>query len=327
MATIEDPRERIERLIASADRQIQRAFLDMIASVRNEQDLAVIAGLIEAGRVEEAVQRAARDMAERLSSTTSSIYMLAADGTAKFFTDAVEIALDFDRTNDRAIRYLRANRMDLIREIGNDVRGAVREALVAGTTRGLNPRDQARQFRSAIGLTARQERAVQNYRRLLEQGSAEALQRELRDRRFDRRVLRAVEGVGGFDPLSADEIDRMEDRYRARYIKYRAEVIGRTEALRAVHAGTEEMMQQAIDSGKIQPGQLERQWNTSIDGRERDSHRAMDQQTRGMGEPFRSGDGFSLMFPGDPNAPPEETVQCRCVLTTRVVTSPIPQEA
>jgi hypothetical protein len=50
----------------------------------------------------------------------------------------------------------------------------------------------------------------------------------------------------------------------------------------------------------------------------RGSHRAMHGQTRGVDEPFESGAGFSLMYPGDVNAPPEETIQCRCTVGTRM---------
>ena len=50
----------------------------------------------------------------------------------------------------------------------------------------------------------------------------------------------------------------MVERYRERYVKYRAEVIGRTEALRAVHAGNYEGYLQAIDEGAINREELQR---------------------------------------------------------------------
>jgi uncharacterized protein with gpF-like domain len=42
-------------------------------------------------------------------------------------------------------------------------------------------------------------------------------------------------------------------------------------------------------------------------------HAAADGQIVGMEDPFAVGESF-LMYPGDPNAPPEEVVNCRCVL-------------
>nr|WP_226895704.1 phage portal protein [Luteolibacter marinus] len=53
-------------------------------------------------------------------------------------------------------------------------------------------------------------------------------------------------------------------------------------------------------------------WLAAGDGRERDSHRAAHGQIREAGEPFDVGDA-KLQFPGDPEGPPEEVINCRCV--------------
>ena len=41
-------------------------------------------------------------------------------------------------------------------------------------------------------------------------------------------------------------------------------------------------------------------------------------QQRPMGEAFDAG-GIPIRYPGDPMAPIEETINCRCALTMRVV--------
>jgi hypothetical protein len=55
-------------------------------------------------------------------------------------------------------------------------------------------------------------------------------------------------------------------------------------------------------------------WVTMGDHRVRDSHRAAQGQTVAHDEWFRIG-GTPMEYPGDPAAPTEETVNCRCVLT------------
>jgi len=49
-------------------------------------------------------------------------------------------------------------------------------------------------------------------------------------------------------------------------------------------------------------------WNTSIDGRQRESHERMDQQIVRVGEPFENG----LLYPGDTSGDIEEWINCRC---------------
>jgi uncharacterized protein with gpF-like domain len=50
-------------------------------------------------------------------------------------------------------------------------------------------------------------------------------------------------------------------------------------------------------------------WLTSIDGRERESHAAINGEIVEIGEVFSNG----LLYPGDPSGPPEEICNCRCV--------------
>ena len=58
-------------------------------------------------------------------------------------------------------------------------------------------------------------------------GILRALTYDLRDHRFDATIRRAQREVV---PLSQDRIEKMLGRYRERFIKYRAEVIARTES-------------------------------------------------------------------------------------------------
>lgn len=109
----------------------------------------------------------------------------------------------------------------------------------------------------------------------------------------------------------------MVGRYRERYIKYRAEVIGRTEALRAVHQGTQEMYRQAVEQGAMSSTEYKHKWVSARDKRVRDSHRHLNGLVRMEGETFPGNDG-ALKYPGDPDAPASETVQCRCCLSTRL---------
>jgi len=138
---------------------------------------------------------------------------------------------------------------------------------------------------------------------------------KLRDRRFDPSANRNLASLGDARvPLTNGQIDKMTQRYEQRFINHRANVIARTETTAAVNAGEMEMFQQAIDEGAIEPEDLTNTWITAGDERVRGSHSFMNGQKRPFGTPFQSGAGNLLRFPGDPNAPGSDTIQCRCVI-------------
>lgn len=312
-----DPASRIERLVASHDRRFRRVFLQAIELIRDRYTLDELADLLEAGRLEDALD-AIEATGRLIGDAYGDALVTSAKSTAEFLSGALTVTVSFDQTNVRAVDAIQRNRLRLIREFTTDQRTALRQAMSRGIAEGLNPRDQARLFRETVGLTARQEAAVARYRSIIQgigrddmAGTvAEARTRRLRDRRFDR-TLAAAQRKG--EPLTDEQVERMVSRYRERYVKYRAEVIGRTEALRSAHEGTEEMYRQAVENGELDPESLVRTWVTARDERVRGSHRALNGEQRGLGE-----DWNGLRFPGDPSGPAEETVQCRCVLTTRI---------
>lgn len=305
--------ERIRALINSSEQEIQRTLLNAIRDVKSKQTLTEIIRLLENGQIDLALELV-DSVSSVLATTITFALVTSADETARLISRVLNRPVAFDQTNSRAVNIMRNARLRLIREFNHEQRNATRQALLDGIQRGLNPREQARAFRDSIGLTTRQVQTVANYRRLLELNSRESLSRTLRDRRFDPTIRRAINTD---TPLTGVQIDRMVERYQERLLRYRSEVIARTEALRAVHQGSEEMYSQAIDSGILDPELLIRTWVIADRTRSRDSHRAMSQQERRFGESFTSGAGVPLRYPGDENAPPSETIQCRCVITTR----------
>ncbi len=58
---------------------------------------------------------------------------------------------------------------------------------------------------------------------------------------------------------------------------------------------------------------LRKRWDTEKDRRVRQTHQEVDGQVTDLSQPFYVG-GYPMMYPGDPLAPPEEIVNCRCDL-------------
>ena len=294
----------MEELLDRLTKRMRRRFLNAVNRLRSPEQLRRLAALIQAGRPEEAL-RVADDLAAEVSAAGADVYVRAGAAAAQAVGSVVGISLAFDQANPRALDALSRQRFDLVQALVTEQKDNLRRVLLEGSRQGLNPRVQARMLGDSLGLTPGQMQAVANYRRLLEEGSQRATRRALHDSR--------VKDVRNLTPA---QIDRLVDNYRTRYIRYRAEVVARTEALRAVNQGTSEMFEQLRERGIIDQ-EVSQQWHTARDSRVRGHHRSMHGQVREIGEPFISGRGNRLLYPGDPSAPANDVVQCRCVVLTR----------
>lgn len=91
----------------------------------------------------------------------------------------------------------------------------------------------------------------------------------------------------------------------------RAATIVRTES----HRIREESRNDARDMAKKKGADVVKQWDATLDGDTRKSHRKLDGQIREVDEPFEV-DGKKAMYPGDFGRP-EEDINCRCISLTR----------
>lgn len=322
MVDVVDPAQRLKDLLNRAEPNIARVFGRAARRIAGNLDLAALEKLLSEGKLEQAL-KLVEGVAEELAGASSIWFIRAGQDTVKFLDNAGIGSIVFDQVNVRAVQQLRSNNLRLITEFTSEQRRATKLALLDGVKRGLNPRDQARAFRASVGLAESQVQHVINYRRLVERAGdvdftpakqRESLTRALRDGRSDPSIERAIRNK---KKLTKAQVDNMVDRYSKRYIAHRAVVIARTESLRAVHEGANEAYEQAFDRGVIKPTDLERNWDASGDGRVRDTHGSLDGQKKKWGEVWSTVNG-KLRYPGDPLAPALETIQCRCVLTTRI---------
>lgn len=95
-------------------------------------------------------------------------------------------------------------------------------------------------------------------------------------------------------------------------IESRAYRIARTELGMAMNTGHDLGARQAADEFGLE---MEKGWASARDDRVRDSHAALHGEFVPMDEAFSNG----LMYPGDPDGPAEEVINCRCVLVHQVV--------
>jgi SPP1 gp7 family putative phage head morphogenesis protein len=85
--------------------------------------------------------------------------------------------------------------------------------------------------------------------------------------------------------------------------------IARTEGHRVQTTATMDAMEAAKEKG----ADVLKQWDSTLDGKTRESHQAVDGEIRELDKPFSNG----LMYPGDPSGGASEVVNCRCALLQR----------
>lgn len=310
-------RKRLEELLRRESPRVRRRYLGAIARVRDKYTLAKLESALEGGTISSVLDDLERAGA-LFAAQTEAVTALVANEVAEQLSKKLDVVVTYDGTNERAVAQLRANRARMVQGLREEARDAITDVLVEGTSQGLNPRQQAQGIRDSIGLTPKQAEWVRSYRRRLETLDRGALGMELRDARYDGTVDKAIKAG---KPLTAKQVDKMVERYYQRALRYRAEVIARTEALRAVNAGSHEMYQQAVEDGTLDADLLVYTWHAGSAPRTRESHIAMRGQKRAHGQPFTSGNGYSLRYPGDPDAPASEVANCRCAVSTRVFLS------
>lgn len=119
---------------------------------------------------------------------------------------------------------------------------------------------------------------------------------------------RNLSGKHGVDELAKDIAEATG------YNMTRSLRIARTERTRAQNAARWEELMRLNRTDRAHKTKYRKMWIARNDDRTRDSHADMSGQMRYVTEPFISGAGHELMYPGDPNAPPEEVINCRCYM-------------
>jgi hypothetical protein len=302
--------------IAAAETAIAENWRSNVDWLRSQKTLKEIAELLELRKLTEIVtDENIERFATAIAGATTKQYMEAAEVVADYLARKLEHPVTFDPTDGRAMLRIQGNTLELVREITDETRAVIRNAIRDGIELGMNPRAHAALIRGSLGLTEHQQSVVEGFRRKLLANDGGALDNVLRDKRFDRSISDAVESG---TRLSDAQIGKMVARYQDSWIRYRGEAIARTEALRSVHEGVVDMWSESLDRGDVAVNDVERIWRHKNIGQEaRENHIEMNGQRRAIGEAFRSPSGAHLMYPCDPSAPAKETIHCSCCVITR----------
>lgn len=319
-----------KELAAKFGLEVALAFREAIINLRSGVEFQKLKLAIEQGNLQAALDALHIDRAAffPLEAKITEAYLAGGQGAVASMPAAVSIGFRFDPGNQRAASWIQRHGANLITGLWQGERDRARAHLADGMAKGLHPRAVAldlvgrisratgQRTGGLIGLSAPQRAAVEAARIELASGDPRLLRNYLtRGRRYrnsDGAVRRAI--LDG-RPISRDKAAMMLERYSSSLQKLRGEMIARTESLPAIRAAKHEAYRQLVEDGRVEAQEIVRGWHTTRDGRQRDTHDAMDgQEVRGLDAPFTSPSGAQFLYPGDASlgASGSELIACRC---------------
>lgn len=180
----------------------------------------------------------------------------------------------FDGANTAAQRAAERQAASMVTLISEETRAAIRALIVRAISEGIPPYEAARMIRAMVGMNAQQALAAMNYReQLIDSG------------------------------LSLDRIDLLLERYIAKKVRQRADLIARTEIMDALNDGALEGWKQARADGLLGAGAT-KEVIVTPDERLCPVCEPLDGQEQPLDKPFLTADGEFMMPPFHP--------ACRC---------------
>jgi hypothetical protein len=331
----------LDQLEALKIPEIRRIFLEVMQEIVDRAMIDEMIAAIEAGDPERlfratgftpAALTPILDAVEQIYQDTAMTTV--SDWPARINTPTGPVIFRFDMRRPTVEEELRTISSKLIAELTEGARMNVRNALFDGQVRGDNPRTTAlnivgridpvtkQRVGGLIGLTENQGNWVRSTTRYLEQLDPKYLQLELRDRRFDTIVKKAIDNG---EKLSSDDVSRITTSYKNKVLKYRGDMIARTETAQTMNKGEFAATAQLLEDGLVSRDAATKEWDDTKDSRERHTHRVMgNKYGKGNGiavdQPFESPSGAKLMYPGDTSlgAGADEVAGCRCRAHMRI---------
>lgn len=317
----------VEAEIERLEIEVQQAYLDQVAQTVRYVSISELEQAVEDNDEDRIAEILSLGLFALLVERLRAVY---ARGANKELVAVIipGVRREIDMGHPDVTSFL-ANQADALREqAAREQAEAVRVVLSMGRGRGDTARTAAlnlagrmskqtgRRTGGVVGLNGPAAEAVERSRDQLASGDPGQLRNYLtrvrRDPAFDAAVR---ESISTGKPIAQATIDRAAAAYARRLLSTYAEALAQTNTAEAYNKGREEGWKQltARSNGMYT---FAKKWKTTMDGRERNTHGAMNGQTVMAEQAFTSPSGAMLMFPGDTSlgAPLNERIRCRCVV-------------
>lgn len=332
------PRELLLNLAVEWEAALAREWLDAIRSITSAVVLKDLVAELERGNLEAAMRllnidadRFARFEAGILSAYNAGGQAVVGSMPALRDPSGNRVSFSWGVRNLPAEQAMRQHAAGLVDSLVGEQLTSVRSVLVDGLSRGQNLRQ------TALGLVGKINRrtgfreggmignAPSTLQRLdkiylgLNSGDPKAMREylkyELRDKRFDGHVLRALEGGGS---VPSDAVDRIVTAYSNRALKHRANVLAENETMTALASAKNDAFQQQIDAGKLDADDLTKTWVRTVSKSPRHDHLELAGKSVPFSQPFVASDGTEIMYPHHPDLPAHHKIGCKCGVTETI---------
>lgn len=274
--------------------RVRKAFLEAVKEAARKIPITDISEAVKNGdvqRVLELVEPADQFLVKRLKGgefvdALQSTYTQAGAETGMQVSTYLPKAREaggfrFDMVNPRSVDFLQKYDGDLITNMTKDTRQSIITIVQEGYKSGFGIREMRKLIvdNPYFGLTEPLNKAVFNY-------------------------ANTLKSTG----VKPDRWGSLVDAYHSKLLKYRAEMIARTETIRAAEMGRHESWRQAADAGLFDPDEAVRTWIITPDDRLCDFCRGVREINKNgvpFDQEFRTPDGY---FVRTPPAHPH----CRC---------------
>lgn len=273
------------RVLAFGDRltpALRRDLARLFAELRDRIPVSALVTLIEHhGLTPSEVARVLEQLPSRLSATAGPAIRQGTTGAAAMATadvaDRLRLVGRLDIVNPLAVQAAAQQSAQLVTRVTVETRQAIQTIVSVAIQSGIAPRDAARLIRQVIGLNTRQATALANYRRRLVDGGT-----------------------------SSSRVETLVERYSAKLLRQRSEMIARTEISTSLASGQQSAWVQAQQNGLL-PASARMSWITTEDDRTCPYCLAMDGKTAPIGGWFET--------PLGPRRGPALHPHCRCSLS------------
>lgn len=248
----------VDGITRSNQQRLQDEFIQGVEQTKEETDDSALEEAIVAGLAVEAINQVTlQRLRENLDQTEEPITDIHREGEQNNLREMRQrgfSGLSIPDDNRFTRQFIQARVGNLVQGISQESQKAIQQAVTRGISNNLNTETIARQIRRSIGLTARQEVAVSNFRRMLQQQDKNAIGRFLSA--SERQQVRRIVRQGG----TAQEINNLTDKYAQHQVNIRARSIARTETVRAKSMGKINHIRALHEQGDLDKNTLVKKW-------------------------------------------------------------------